>query len=221
MMNAQLLAVATTYMRSLHHSCQYIEERRIRDKDESYLVFPVKVPDVSGFVQDYPAEIFYVWHTDIFDMLNGFRLHDTLVRLYTLNMASAIIRDMTPSIAIVDPYYMRDAVLRSEEGVQKAINYLKDFLQVYVDKANILMPYHPVSDNGRQHCVLIYLDVKDSRTTYFDSGSQQTKKNYDTIKRVLDEALNGYVVAGGIVERPVKKFGIHVFSHKLEFWCAK
>ena len=65
------------------------------------------------------------------------------------------------------------------------------------------------------------MDVKDCRTTYFDSGSKQTKKNYDTIKRVLDEALNGYVVAGGIVERPVKKFGIHVFSHKLEFWCAK
>ena len=69
--------------------------------------------------------------------------------------------------------------------------------------------------------MLIYVDLKDCRTTYFDSNSKQTRKNYDTIRRVLDEALNGYVAAGGTVERPVKKFGIHVFSHKFEFWCAK
>ena len=69
MMNDQLLAVTTTYMRSLHHSCRYIEDRRIQDKDESYLVFPVKVPDVPGFVTDNPGDIFYVRHTDIFDML--------------------------------------------------------------------------------------------------------------------------------------------------------
>jgi hypothetical protein len=221
MMNDQLLAVANAYMRSLHHSCLYIEERRIKDRDESYLVFQAKVPDVPGFVQDYPADIFYVRHTDIFDMLNGIRLHDTLVRLYSLNTAAAIIKDATPGNAIVDPYYMRDAVLHSEENIQKAINYLKGFFQVFADKSCILMPYHPVSENGRQHCVLIYVDLKDCRTTYFDSSSKQTRKNYDTIRRVLDEALNGYVAAGGTVERPVKKFGIHVFSHKFEFWCAK
>ena len=56
---------------------------------------------------------------------------------------------------------------------------------------------------------------------YLDSGSKQTKKDYDTIKKVLDEALHAYVVAGGIVRRPVKKFGMHVFSHKFEFWCVK
>ena len=176
---------------------------------------------MPGFVQDYPADIFYIRHTDIFDMLNGFRLHDTLVRLYSLNMAAAIIRDSTPGVAIVDPYYMRDDVLRSEVGIQKAIKYLKGFLQQYGDKSCILMPYHPVSENGRQHCVVIYVDVKYCRTTYFDSNSKQTRKNYETIRRVLDEALNGYVAAGGTVVRPVKKFGMHVFSHKFDFWCAK
>ena len=83
------------------------------------------------------------------------------------------------------------------------------------------MPYHPKSDSGRQHCVLIHLDVQECRTTYLDSGSKQTRKDYDTIKKVLDEALNGYVAARGSVNRSVKKFGMHVFSHKFEFWCVK
>ena len=81
----------------------YIEESRIRDRDESYNVFKVKVPEVPGFVTDVPGDIFYVRHSDIFDLLQGIRLHDTLVRLYSLNLATGIIRDGTPGIAIVDP----------------------------------------------------------------------------------------------------------------------
>ena len=88
MMNPQLLAVATPHMHHLHHACLYIEERRIRDKDESYNVFKVKVPEVPGFVTDVPADIFYVRHSDIYHMLQGIRLHDTLVRLYSLNAAT-------------------------------------------------------------------------------------------------------------------------------------
>ena len=83
------------------------------------------------------------------------------------------------------------------------------------------MPYHPESDSGRQYYVLIHMDVQECRTTYLDSGSKQTKKDYNTIKTVLDEALHAYVVAGGIIKRPVKKFGMYVFSHKFEFWCVK
>ena len=154
-------------------------------------------------------------------MLQGLRLHDTFVRLFSLNIAIQIIRDNTPDIAIVDPYYMRDAVLRTDFGVRRAVNYLKGFLQTYSDKTSILMPYHPESDSGRQHYVLIHLNVQECRTTYLDSGSKQTKKDYDTIKKFLDQALNGYVVAGGVVNRPVKKFGMHMFSHKFDFWCVK
>ena len=79
MMNPQLLAVATPHMCHMHHACLYIEERRIKDKHESYNVFKVKVPEVPGFVTDVPGDIFYVWHSDIFDLLRGIQLHDTLV----------------------------------------------------------------------------------------------------------------------------------------------
>ena len=68
-----LLSVATPHMRSVHYACLDIEKRRIREKDESYLVFKVKVPDVPGFVRDFPGEVFYLRHTDIFDMLQGSR----------------------------------------------------------------------------------------------------------------------------------------------------
>ena len=50
-----MLSVATPHMRSVHHACYDIEKRHIRDKDESYLVFKVKVPDVPGFVTDFPG----------------------------------------------------------------------------------------------------------------------------------------------------------------------
>jgi hypothetical protein len=221
MISDPMLSVATPHMRSVHYACLDIEKRRIREKDESYLVFKVNVPDVPGFVRDFPGEAFYLRHTDIFDMLQISRLHDTFVRLFSLNIAMQIIRDKTPDIAIVDPYYMRDAVLKTEFGVRRAVKYLKGFLQQYSDKPSILVPYHPESDSGRQHCVLIHMDVQECRTTYLDSGSKQAKKDYDTIKKVLDEALNAYVVAGGIIKRPNKKFGMYAFSHKLEFWCVK
>ena len=137
-------------------------------------------------------------------------------------MATTIIRDGTSGIAIVDPYYMRDIVLRTPHGYRAAVNYLKGFLQTYSDKATILMPYHPESDSGRQHCVLICLDVRESRTWYLDSGSKHPPpKNYDIVKKVLDAALTGYAKAGGVIKREVKKFGMHKFSHKTEFWCVK
>jgi hypothetical protein len=222
MMNPQLLAVATPHMRHLHHACLYIEQHRIKDKDESYNVFKVKVPEVLGFIFDVPADIFYVRHSDIFDLLRGIQLHDTLVRLYTLNLASNIIRDGTPGLAIVDPYYMRDVILRTPTGYRAAVDYLKGFLLAHSDKANILVPYHPESNSGRQHCVLICLDVRESRTWYLDSGSNHAPpKNYDTIKKVLDAALTGYIKEGVTVRREVKKFGMHKFSHKTEFWCVK
>ena len=66
------------------------------------------------------------------------------------------------------------------------------------------------------------MDVRESRTWYLHSGSNHAPpKNYDTVKKVLDAALTGYAKAGGVIKRPVRKFGMHVFSHKMEFWCVK
>jgi hypothetical protein len=56
---------------------------------------------------------------------------------------------------------------------------------------------------------------------YLDSGSA-TKKNYTTIKAVLDEALTKYARLGGLLKtkRPLKQ-GMHTFGHITAFPCVK
>ena len=222
MMRPSMLDVAGPHMRNLHHSCLHVEERRLRENDQSYMVYRAKVPsDVPCLVSVPPGDIFYVRHTDIFDMLNGFRLHDTLVRLFSLNMAMQIIRDNIPGIQIVDPFFMRDAFLRSEDNIALASDYLSAFMEQYSDKDVILLPYHPITAGDRTGCVLIYLDVKDSTAVYLDSNSA-IRKDYSTIRRILDGALTGYVAAGGVKPRtPRLKFGAHVFRHTMQFPCVK
>ena len=71
-----------------------------------------------------------------------------------------------------------------------------------------------------KYCTLICFTPKLSHATYFDSGSAN-KKNYENIKKFMDDALNGYALAEG----PFKKKRIvdhkHVFTHKTEFHCVK
>ena len=68
---------------------------------------------------------------------------------------------------------------------------------------------------------LIVLYPRESFAMYLDSGSNQKKKNYALIKNVLDDALNGYVLNEGLMERPNKFLSKHVFKHKTEFPCTK
>lgn len=222
MMCKSMLEVAGSHMRSIHYGCLTIEQCRIRDNDQSYLVFKAKVPShMPCFVTVPPGDIFYVRHTDLFDMLNGFRLHNTLVRLFSLNMAMEITRDKIPGIQIVDPYFMRDAVLKDAEAIDLATDYLSNFLQTYSDKDVILLPYHPITEDDRTGCVLISLNLKHSTALYLDSNSA-IQKNYTNIKKILDGALTGYVAAGGVKPaRPHVKFGAHVFRHTTKFACVK
>jgi len=68
---------------------------------------------------------------------------------------------------------------------------------------------------------LIVLYPRESFAMYLDYGSNQKKKNYALIKNVLDDALNGYVLNEGFMERPNKFLGKHVFKHRTDFPCAK
>ena len=101
--------------------------------------------------------------------------YDTLVWLFSLNMAMQIIRHKTPGIAIVDLYFMRDVIFKTHDDVLMATDYLSSFLETNSDKDVILIPYHPVSESDRQGCVLIQLDVKHSSALYLDSGSATRK----------------------------------------------
>ena len=68
---------------------------------------------------------------------------------------------------------------------------------------------------------LIVLYPRESFAIYLDSGSNEKKKNYALIKNVLDDALNGYVLNEGLMDRPNLFLGKHVFKHKTEFPCTK
>ena len=52
-----------------------------------------------------------------------------------------------------------------------------------------------------KYCVLIILSPRWSIATYFDSGSLSIKKDYEGIKGVLNDALEGYAQKGGHFEK--------------------
>ena len=80
---------------------------------------------------------------DIFAMFNLQTLHYTFVRLFSLSMEMRIIRDKTPDIMIVDPFYMRAKHLGSAGDWQVASTYLQGVILANNDKDNFLVPYFP------------------------------------------------------------------------------
>ena len=52
-----------------------------------------------------------------------------------------IIRENTPGIAIVDPYYMRDIHLSTSGDRLNAAKYLQGFFHACISKDYILLPY--------------------------------------------------------------------------------
>jgi uncharacterized protein YutD len=62
--------------------------------------------------------------------------------------------------------------------------------------------------------------VRDVSATYFDSDSK-SKKDYENIKKVLDDALTGYAKFGCTFERAIRRYDKHVFTHVTKFPCVK
>ena len=81
----------------------------------SYPVFVGMVPKGFGFVDTYPGDVMFLRFNDIFDMYHMRRLYPTFVRLVALSMAHKIMKEETPGVAIMDPYYMVEWILRSPE----------------------------------------------------------------------------------------------------------
>ena len=80
---------------------------------------------------------------DIFAMLNLHLLHYTFVQLFSLSMDMRIIRDKTPNIVIVGPFYMRAMILGSAGDRQVTSSYLEGVILANPDKDNFLVPYFP------------------------------------------------------------------------------
>ena len=56
--------------------------------------------------------------------------------------------------------------------------------------------------------------------TYLDPD-RELNKDYENIKKVLDDVLAGYARSGGTFKREVTKYGKHVFMHLTKFPCVK
>ncbi|KAK1668392.1 hypothetical protein QYE76_056551 [Lolium multiflorum] len=214
--------LASGPMLPLQHCIQYQESVLLKEKDPNYPVFSVKVPSDQHFVNEDPADIFFIAFEDVFNLFHSKRLDYNLVRLYAINLQMKINRERPPHIAVADPYYMRDSQLQDGSSTRtKAVRYLESFMLMNKEKNTILLPVFPED----KYCTLIILCPKWSLAQYFDSSNTTTKKDYRRIRGVLDEAILGYSKNGGTFDkkgefvRPdTKKLG---FKHVIDFPCIK
>lgn len=99
----------------------------------------VKVPSGVGFIEDFPADKFYIDFREIFNLFHLCSLsRSSLVRLWVPYLANKAKLD-SMSIAVVNPYHLHERNLKDWEGVEKMKKYLADFL--IDNKEN---NYHPV-----------------------------------------------------------------------------
>ena len=143
MLPTNMLNATTGAMRSLDDSVLSLEKRRLSENDLAYPVFVAKVPDGKGFVDSVIGGTIVLRFDDIFAMFNLHPLHYTFVRLFSLSIEIRIIRDKTPDIVIVDPFYMRAKILGSAGDRQVASSYLEGVILANPDKDNFLVPYFP------------------------------------------------------------------------------
>jgi hypothetical protein len=142
MLNERMLKACSADMRSLHDSILYLEQRQLDENDSTYPLYMAKVPKGKGFVEAAPADIMLLRFADIFDLFHMYRLYQTFVRLFSLSIQMQIIRDKTPGIVVVDPYYMRESQLSKLAGRNAAINYLSDVMTSNIGK-DLLLAYFP------------------------------------------------------------------------------
>jgi hypothetical protein len=101
-----------------------------------------KVPKGKGFVEAAPVDIMLLRFANIFDIFHMYRLYQTLVRLFSLSIQMQIIRDKTPGIAVVDPYYMHESQLAKLAGQNAMSDYLSGVMMSNIGK-DLLLAYFP------------------------------------------------------------------------------
>ena len=143
MLPTNLLNAATGAMWSLHDSVLSLEKRRLSENDVAYPVFVAKVLEGKGFVDSTIGGMIVLRFDDIFGMFNLHPLHYTFIRLFLLSMEMRIIRDKTPDIGIVDPFYMHAKILDNAGDRQVASSHLEGIILANLDKDNFLVPYFP------------------------------------------------------------------------------
>jgi hypothetical protein len=126
-------------MRSLHDGIWHVEQCLLESANPGYPLFIGKVPKGFGFVDSAPADIMFLRFEDIFKMYHQKRLHQSLVRLVALRMAFDLSKTKNRQVAIMDPYYMQEWIVRNEPGTVS--RYVEEFLVANKDKKAVLVPY--------------------------------------------------------------------------------
>lgn len=143
-LSADLLRFASGAMHSLHTTILYLEGNLLKEKDPSYPVFTVNVPEDPDFVHEDPADLFFIAFEDVFNLFHLRRLNYNMVRLYAINLQLKIKRELPPQVAVADPYYMRDSQLVEGSTTRtQAVEYLASFMLRYEGKNTILLPVFP------------------------------------------------------------------------------
>jgi hypothetical protein len=130
-------------MVNLMHGILFLEEGLLKETNPSYPIFMVKVLVDVGFVDDHPADIFFISYEDVFKLFNAKRLDYNLVHLFALQQAMKVNREENPGVTIVNPYFMREGMLLNPANRSRAKEYLQKFLMDNKSKRNILLPYFP------------------------------------------------------------------------------
>src|SRR4051812_33641074 len=130
-------------MQSVHNIILTLERMLLREKNPSYPVFMAKVPLNMGFINNVPADIIIMRFSEIFNLFHLKRLDHSLIHLFSLSLSTSIRRDNTPSVAILDPFYMRESILMDDGDATLAAVYIREFMLQNADKDSFLMTYSP------------------------------------------------------------------------------
>ena len=143
MLPPKFLEIVTSDMRNLHNAILYVETNLAKDDNPTYPLYIGKVPEGLGFVDKYPGDLFFLRFNDIFDMFHMNALHPSMVRLAALSLAHQLIKENTPNIAIMDPFYMQEMFVNNPKGKVAVTKYIEDFFVDHPFKNIFLMPYFP------------------------------------------------------------------------------
>ncbi|KAK1694605.1 hypothetical protein QYE76_011302 [Lolium multiflorum] len=216
MLPEHVLKLLTGDMASLHNQVQYLERQLLKSKNPSYPLFVAKVPTGMNFVEKYPADLCFIRFNDIFSIYRMQMLHFSVVRLVALSLSSQIVKEGTPTIAIMDPFYMRESIICNAGDRAIATRQVEDFMLANIKKGAILIPYFPED----MYCTLIVVHPQHSHAVYLDSGRDK-KKDYTNIRALLNDALTGFANKAGPLKVERKSRGGLVLTHTTNFPCLR
>ncbi|KAK1641835.1 hypothetical protein QYE76_059640 [Lolium multiflorum] len=201
---------------SLHETVLHVENLLLKSKDPGYPLFVAKVPTGMNFVEKYPADLCFIRFNDIFSIYRMQALHFSVVRLVALSLSSQIVKEGTPTIAIMDPFYMRESIICNAGDRAIATQQVEDFMLANIKKGAILIPYFPED----KFCTLIVVHPQHSHAVYLDSGRDR-KKDYTHIRALLNDALTGFANKAGPLKVERKSRGGLVLTHTTNFPCLR